>query len=230
MFDSFLFIGLPYLSVFVLIVGSLYRHRNNPFSASALSSQFLESRTLLWGSVPWHLGITLLFVGHLVPVCFPKTWKTLTALPFFLASVESLGIFAALLSVGGLVVMILRRFTAAKLRVVTTTMDVMVLTLLLLQVLLGLITAIHYRWGAVWSLETTTRYLWSLASLQPDISSIKALPLIVRLHITGAWLLLLLIPFSRLIHIFSLPLGFFFRPPQKVVWNNTRQAYRGEKI
>jgi nitrate reductase gamma subunit len=98
-------------------------------------------------------------------------------------------------------------------------MDLVVLFLLFLQVILGILTAMTYRWGSVWSTETTTPYLWSLLTLHPDPLYVAGMPLLVKAHLTGAWVILLAIPFSRLVHMFSLPLEYLFRPPQKVVWN-----------
>src|SRR5690606_18325923 len=52
---------------------------------------------------------------------------------------------------------------------------------------------------------------------------VNELPGVMKLHLTGAWVILLLLPFSRLVHIFSLPLEYITRPPQKVVWTTTRR-------
>lgn len=227
MLDLFLFVGLPYLSIFVLVAGSIYRYRTNPFSYSALSSQFLESRILLWGSVPWHFGIGILFLGHLAVFFFPHWWQARAANPLFLLAVESAGIMASLLAVIGLFLMILRRVKSARLRVVTTKMDFVILSLFLFQVVLGLLVATRHQWGAVWSTETTTPYLWSLVTFRPDIAFVDTMPFVLRCHLVGAWILFLLIPFSRLIHLFSIPVRFFFRPPQKVVWNNSRHSGKG---
>ena len=227
MVESFLFIGLPYIALAICILVSFYRLRYQGFSQSALSSQFLENKQLLWGSLPWHVGIFLILIAHLFVLCFPGLWQALIANKMILISLETVGIGLSVLAVAGLLVLIIRRITSARVQAVTTVMDMMVLFLLLVQVLLGLATASLYRWGAAWSLDTAVPYMWSLLSLQPDISYVVDLPPIVKGHFIVAWLILIAIPFSRLIHVFALPLQYLFRAPQKVVWTNERMQEGG---
>jgi nitrate reductase gamma subunit len=223
MLDAVLFVALPYTALFSLVVGSVLRYRSNPFSYSALSSQFLESRTLWWSSVAWHLGITLILLGHLAALLAPGLWRSLTASPAFLAAVESAGVAAALLAIGGLAALLLRRITSARLQLVTSTMDLVVLALLLQQVVFGLGVALSHRWGAAWSTVTTTPYLWGILTLRPDPALVADLPALVKMHLAGAWLIFLLLPFSRLVHVFSVPFAYLVRPPIKVLWTNPRR-------
>lgn len=223
MLDSFLFVGLPYIALAVCILVTFYRLRYQRFAQSALSSQFLENKQLLFGSMPWHIGIGVILSIHFFVLFFPGLWQALTANRVFLYAVETVGVALSTLAIIGLVVLLFRRVTSAKVQAVTTTMDLVVLLLLLGQVALGLATASLYRWGASWATSTAVPYIWSLISLRPDISYVVDLPPIMKGHILGTWVLLLLIPFSRLIHILALPLQYLFRPPQKVLWTNSRR-------
>ena len=74
MFELFLFVGFPYIAFTLMIALSVYRYRTQRFTYSALSSQFLESNQLRWGSLGWHLGILILAVGHIIPVIVPGIW------------------------------------------------------------------------------------------------------------------------------------------------------------
>lgn len=223
MLDTFLFAALPYLSVFVLLAGSIWRYRTNPYSYSALSSQFLESRGIAWGSVPWHAGIFVILLGHLVALSFPALWQSLMANHTILLAVEGIGLGCTLLCIVGLGVLLYRRLTSGKLQAVSTPVDFVVLALLLLQVVLGLWMALAHRWGAAWAPAVLSPYLWSLLSFAPEPSYVADMPGLVKLHLLGAWLLLLLTPFSRLVHVFSVPLEYLWRAPQKVVWTNPRR-------
>ncbi|MBI5093950.1 MAG: respiratory nitrate reductase subunit gamma [Candidatus Hydrogenedentes bacterium] len=223
MFDVFFFVGLPYIAVFTMVAGTIYRFRKDRLGVSSLSSQFLESKALLWGSVPWHIGIAVVFLGHLIPLLAPGVWQALVARRAFLITIETLGSCAASLCLVGLVILAIRRFASSKLQTVTTAMDLVVVNLLIAQVVLGLGVATAHRWGAVWSTGTTTPYLWSLLRFNPDVSYVAELPALVRVHLVGAFVVFLLVPFSRLVHMFSLPLEYLFRPPQKVVWANPRR-------
>lgn len=224
MIDSFLFVGLPYMAIAACILGTVYRLRSESFTQSALSSQFLESRQLVWGSLPWHLGISLILLAHLAALTFPGVWRAFMQNQMNLYATETVGVALAVLAIAGLTVLIVRRVTSARIQAVTSAMDLVILTLLLVQIILGLLTALLYRWGAMWSTASAVPYVWSLITLQPDAACVTALPPVVKGHIVLAWLIVLLIPFSRLVHIFALPLDYLFRAPQKVVWTSPRRV------
>lgn len=223
MLDAFLFVGLPYIAIVVCVVGSVWRYRSHRYSYSALSSQFLENRKLLWGSVPWHAGLFVVLILHLLPVIVPGLWARLMAVPSLLIAIEALGMCAALLALAGLGVLILRRLMNPYVQAVTTRMDLVILALFAVQVILGIVTAATVRWGAQWVTGTTTPYLWSLLLLRPDLSYVADMPVVVKAHLVGAWLVVLLIPFSRLVHVFSLPLKYLLHRPQFVLWSSPRR-------
>jgi nitrate reductase gamma subunit len=216
-----LYVALPYAAMVAFAVGLIWRYRSRA-TISALSSQILESRWLVWGAVPFHLGMALLALGHLVPLLFPGRWQSLMAQRGALLTIEALGMGAALLCLTGLIVLFIRRLGSASVRASSTAADAVVLAILIAQVSLGLGVATMYRWGAVWSVRTTMPYLWSILTLRPDPSLVAGLPNLVTLHLTGAWIVLALIPFTLLVHMFSVPLGSLVRRPQKVVWMHSR--------
>jgi len=230
MIESFLFGALPYVALFVCIFGSIYRIRTQPISYSSLSSQFLESQGLMWGSLPWHIGILLILLGHFIALLLPGLWHSLMLHSLVLASVEASGLGLSILCVIGLIVLAVRRISSAKIQSVTTPMDLVVLFLLLGQVTLGMVTATMHKWGALWCSATTTPYVWSILTFRPDISFVQDLPIAMRMHIIGAWLLILLIPFSRLIHMFAVPIQYLFRPPQIVEWTSERKEEAAGEI
>ena len=102
MTDNLLFIVLPYLALFICIFGSIYRMRTEPFTYSSLSSQFLEGKGLMWGSLPWHVGITVILLAHLIAFLMPGFWQSLMADQRVLMTVESIGFGLALLCLLGL--------------------------------------------------------------------------------------------------------------------------------
>jgi nitrate reductase gamma subunit len=222
MIETFLLVGLPYLAIAMFIFVTWYRLRNDRFSQSALSSQFLENKVLLWGSIPWHIGIFLVLLGHVVALVVPKLWHGAMLNPVILITVESIGMASALLALFGLIMLFCRRVLSARVQSVTTVMDLIVLLILISQVSLGLATAVFYKWGGLWSTATATPYMWSILTFNPDPALIAGLPPLFKAHVILGWVLVAAIPFSRLIHILGVPLGYLFRAPQKVVWNNPR--------
>ena len=226
MMNAFLFAGLPYIAIATAIIGCFQRIRNNRFSMSARSSQFLEDQKLLWGSVPWHIGIIVVMAGHLIAFLIPKVWSSILSVRGALLTIETIGIACSLLALSGLLVLSWRRVTTARVQAVTTTADHIVVVLLLLQVIVGLASAVQFRYGAAWSTGTVVPYLWGLLTLSPDMSYVTDFPTLFKLHLVGGWLLLLTLPFTRLLHVVSIPVPYFFRSPQIVIWNS-RRAHQG---
>lgn len=222
----FLFVGLPYLAALVCVVGTLYRVRSLPLEYTARSSQILEGRALLWGSVPWHAGIIVILIGHFVALGIPGLWSAIVGLRPALIAIEATGMGLALLCVFGLVVLIGRRITNRRLQAVTDRGDLLLLLLLLVQVVLGLLTAILYPWGAAWSSSTLGAYVWSLATFQPNPGFVGEMKFVIQAHVIGAWLIVAVFPFTRLIHMLALPVEYLFRPFQKVLWNSPRRLER----
>ena len=79
MSDIVLFAAFPYVAVVLAVFGGVHRYRTNRFSYSTLSSQLLENRTLFWGSVPWHYGIVIVLLAHLLGFLMPGMWAAMTA-------------------------------------------------------------------------------------------------------------------------------------------------------
>ena len=132
---------------------------------------------------------------------------------------EVTGLVLALLALVGLAVLIARRLGSARVTAVTSTMDWVLLVALLAQVGLGFWVALVYRWGSDWYLHTAVPWLWSLATLRPQTQFVVALPWVVKLHMLGGFLIVALFPFTRLVHLVTVPIWYLWRPYQVVVWN-----------
>ncbi len=227
--DSFFFISLPYISLAIFLIGTIYRYRATSFKYSSLSSGFLEKRTLFWGSMPFHWGIMFLFFGHLIAFLVPSGVLAWNSHPVRLLILEVSAFVFGLCVLWGLGLLIFRRLTSSRIRSVSTHMDVLIVSLLVAQTVLGLWTALAFRWGSSWFAASVTPYLRSIFALQPDIAGVSALPWVVKLHIIGAFLIVLLIPFSRLVHILVIPLHYVWRPYQRVMWNWEKKRIRNPR-
>jgi nitrate reductase gamma subunit len=216
--DNFTLIGLPYAALLIFLAGTIYRYRANKATYSSLSSQFLEGPQLFWGSLAFHWGILLLFVGHLIAFLVPRSVIAFNAHPARLLIIEVTSFIAGLVVRGGLLMLFVRRVSNARLRVVTSRMDIVVEILLLVQVVLGVVIALQFRWGSSWFAAVLTPYLRSIFVFQPDISAVSTMPWMVKLHLAGAYLLLALVPFTRLVHALVLPAHYIWRPYQRVLW------------
>lgn len=227
--DQILYGVFPYVAIALAVIVSLMRYFDDRFSYSSLSSQFLENRKLFWGAAPWHYGITVILLGHLIAFLIPRSVLAWNGAPLRLYVLEAAALAFGFLTLWGLGVLLFRRFSNARLRVVTSPMDVVLLGVLLLQVVAGLWTAIFYRWGSSWFAAFAAPYLWSILKFSPDVSLVNNLPFMVQLHIVGAFVTLALLPFTRLVHLLPFPITYLWRPYQVVIWNRRRtQAEAGK--
>ncbi|WP_457653256.1 respiratory nitrate reductase subunit gamma [Rhodocaloribacter sp.] len=224
--NLFLFVALPYVALVVFLIGTIYRYRAVRFTYSSLSSEFLEKRALFFGAMPFHWGLLFLFFGHLIAFLIPRGVLAWNGDPMRLLILEVAAFAFGLSVLWGLVVLFVRRLTRPRIRVVTNVMDVVILALLIAQAVLGIWTALAFRWGSSWFAAVLTPYLRSLFILNPDVAAVGALPWVVKLHVVGAFLLVLLIPFSRLVHLLVVPLPYLWRPYQRVIWYWNKEKVR----
>jgi nitrate reductase gamma subunit len=224
MLDAFLFSVMPYGVIVTTIVAVVFRLRKRRFGVSTLSSQFLESDDLFFGSVPWHFGILLVLSGHLLAFLFPRQILSFNSVPLRLYLLEGTGLALGLLALVGIVSLLWRRASSPRIRAVTSPMDLVLLTLLAVQVTTGVWTALFNRWGSSWFASSAAPYLWSVLSLRPDPATIAPLPWTVKTHIVGFYLMLAVLPFSRLMHALVPPLRYLWRPYELVIWNRRRPA------
>lgn len=219
MTDTIIYVVFPYVATALAILGGIHRYFKDRFSFSSLSSQLFEHRILFWGVVPWHYGIVPILLSHLLAVIFPVWWGFILGGPNRLTVLELVGMALGMLTLVGIIILIVRRLVNSHAREVTSVMDWFLFLLLFLQVALGVHIASNYRWGSLWYLHTAEPWFHSLVIFRPDSAPVLPLPLAVRLHLINAFVLILLFPFTRLVHIFTLPVSYLTRPWQLVWWN-----------
>lgn len=220
--NDLLFRIFPYLAAALFVVGTFYRLRYRPFTVSSLSSQLLERRKLFWGSVSFHWGLTLILLAHLAALAVPGTFEAWNSKPVRLYALEATGLALGLWALVGLAILSYRRLSSGRVRAVTTAMDLVVLGLLGAQVLSGVLVAASYRFGSYWGTGVLVPYVRSLLTLDPQPGLMADLPWLVQGHAALFFVFLAVFPFSRLVHIVTLPLGYLFRPWQIVIWPGKR--------
>jgi len=224
--NNFFFIALPYVALAVFLAGTIARYTTTKFQVSSLSSQFLEGKKLFWGSVPFHWGLMFLFFGHLIAFLVPRGILAWNSHPVRLLILEISSLIFGITVLVGLIQLYTRRVTNERVRSQTTRMDIFVELLLLLQFVTGIYSALTLRWGSAWFASVMSPYLKSIFVLNPDIAAVSAMPLMFKLHVIGAFVIVLIIPFSRLIHFLVVPLNYMWKPMQQVMWNWDRKKIR----
>jgi len=221
-----LFAIVPYVVLAIELVASFARYFTQRYKISSLSSEFLEQQQLFWGSVPWHYGIMVVLLGHVVAFLFPSEVLLWNSVPVRLLILEATSLSFGLLALIGLVMLIYRRFTKKRIWVVTSKMDIVVLILLLIQVGTGLGIALFCRWGSSWYAAALVPYLKSLFTLSPNVDYLAFQPWWIKAHILNAFAIIGILPFTRLVHFLILPISYIWRSYQVVIWNADRKKLR----
>lgn len=215
--NDLLFVVFPYVAITLAVVVTIIRWRRHPFSVSALSSQLLEKRKLFWGSLSFHWGITIILLLHLAVLIIPSGFELWNGAPVRLYLLEATGIALALWAGVGLAILLYRRYTNLRVRAVTTRADAVVLGVIAVSIVTGLWIAIGYRWGSFWGTAVFVPYVRSLLIFQPRPELVEALPWVLKIHVLTAFVFVVAFPFTRLVHIITVPFGYLTRPWQKMI-------------
>ncbi len=214
--DIMLWVVVPYVAIAVFIVGHVWRYRYDKFGWTTRSSQLYESRLLRLGSPLFHFGILLVALGHVGGLLVPKAWTEAVGVSETAYHVMAvvLGVLAGVCTLGGAAILVYRRRTVGPVFSATTRNDKIMYVLLVGTIVLGLGTTVlgnltgqphDYR-------ETVSPWFRSIFYFQPEPTLMTEAPLGFQLHALSAWVLFAFWPFSRLVHVFSMPLGYLTRP------------------
>ncbi len=213
MSDLLLFAVFPYLAVAAAAGAGIYRAARLRDTLTARSSQLLESRLQKVGAVPWHWAILLILAAHFAAILFPHSVGVIVANPARVYTLEQIFAALGLLAVWGMALLVVRRLSLTH---STAAMDWVLLVALLVQAATGVYIALAMRWGSGWFVYTASPWLASLATLHPQIDRVVVLPAIVKLHFVNAFVIVALLPLSRLIHAVTVPVSYLWRAPQIV--------------
>ena len=218
--NQLLFGYYPYVAVTVFLLGSLIRFDREQYSWRSGSSQMLRASQLRWGSNLFHVGILAIFAGHFVGLLTPHQLYEafgLTAAAKQLLAIFAGGVFGVICLVG-LVLLVHRRLVDPRIRRTSSAMDIAILLLILAQLVLGLITipySLQHPDGAV--MLQLSEWAQRIVTFRAGAADLVAgVDLIYRLHLLLGLTLFVVFPFSRLVHIWSAPVWYVFRPYQIV--------------
>lgn len=220
---QFLFGYYPYICLAVFLIGSALRYDREQYSWKADSSQLLRKKGMGLGSNLFHVGIILLFFGHLVGLLMPHSiyHHFMTSEAKQLMAMVAGGIFGTICFVG-MTILLKRRLFDERIRATSKPSDIMVLLLIYVQLILGLITipfsAQHPDGSSMIALANWAQYIVTFRSGAADFIVNEAL--VFKLHLVLGTTIFLIFPFTRLVHIFSgvsAPLKYLFRSGYQIV-------------
>lgn len=215
----FLFGIYPYIALATFFIGSLIRFDREQYTWESDSSQLLKKRQLRLGSTLFHLGVLVVFMGHLVGFLMPEPIVLALMSPHMhemLAMVA--GGVAGVFALVGITILAYRRFTEPRIWSNTRYADVLVLVILWLQLVLGLLTVV-YSLNKLpgYSFEVLVQYVQGIVIFRPDNAALLVgVPWVYQVHIFLGLTIFLVFPFTRLVHIWSgfASVFYLFRPYQ----------------
>ncbi|MGJ3508225.1 respiratory nitrate reductase subunit gamma [Enemella sp. A6] len=209
---------LPYLVVLILVGGLIWRYRFDQFGWTTRSSQVYESKLLKIGSPIFHFALLAVLIGHIVGLLIPKAftdWIGLDQHTYHLGAFYGGGL-AGLALVVGLVLLIYRRRSNKAVFRATTWNDKVMYVVLAGVIGLGLfatLTGDTYASGAEHNYrETVSVWFRSLFIFQPKVEAMAAATWQFQAHVIIGLLLFAITPFTRLVHAFTAPVHYLFRP------------------
>lgn len=217
--NQFAFQFYPYIAVAVLLVGSWARYDKAMYTWRTGSSQMVSDRGMRLGSNLFHIGIIAILGGHIVGLLTPHS-----VYGVFLSSGSKQvmamvigGFFGAMCFVG-ISILLYRRLTNARVRATGTFGDTLVLVLIFVQLCLGLVSipvSYHHLDGAV--MVQLAEWAQHIVTLRPGAAAYVAdVHWVYKMHIFLGLTLFLIAPFTRLVHIWSIPVSYLWRPYQVV--------------
>jgi len=228
---DFLFGIYPYIALSVLVVGTVIRYERDPFTWKTSSSQLLRRRQLVIGSVLFHVGVLVIFAGHVVGLLTPIAIFDAMGISHGAKQVLAVvvgGVAGVMALVGG-GMLFHRRWVDPRIRKTSSFADIAILALLLAQLVLGLGT-IFVSLQHLDGHEMTRFMSWAqrILTFRPGAADqIVGVALVFKLHLFLGLTIFLLFPFTRLVHIVSgifAPLRYLFsRPGYQVVRSRRRR-------
>lgn len=228
--DVLLWVVFPYVAAASFIIGHLLRYRYDQYGWTSRSSQLYENKLLKWGSPLFHYGMLAVIAGHVVGLLIPREWLEFFGITEHLYHLGAtwLGTLAALVTIAGMVILLTRRGAIRRVARVTTPMDVVMYLFLAASIIFGTIAVVQFQvLGAGYDYRgSVSPWTRSLILFQPDMSLMSGVPFVFQLHVLASTALFLIWPFTRLVHVLSVPIGYLFRP---YVVYRSRDAHLGAR-
>lgn len=216
--DLLLWVVIPYVTIAVFVVGMIWRYRYDKFGWTTRSSLLYEGKLMRVASPLFHIGLIFVVAGHVIGLLIPEAWTNALGLDergYHIMAV-SLGLVAGIATLVGVVLLIYRRRTVGPVFLATTKNDKLMYIFLFAAICLGITATIlgsgliphdayNYRLGVA-------EWFRSIIFFHPEPQYMVQAPLEYRLHALAGLAVFFIWPFTRLVHAFSAPVGYAFRP------------------
>ncbi|MFT5439934.1 MAG: nitrate reductase gamma subunit [Alphaproteobacteria bacterium] len=228
--NSLIFGIYPYIALSVLAVGTIVRYDREPYTWRSGSSQLLRRKQLIWGSVLFHVGILVIFFGHLVGLLTPIELFDFLGISHGFKQILAIvmGGIAGIVALAGATLLLHRRLFDARVRATSSFGDKAILILIYLQLVLGVATIFisvqHLDGGEMVKFMTWARGIFTFQI--GAAAYVAEVHWIFKLHLFLGLTIFLVFPFTRLVHMLSAPLRYIWRPGYQVVRTRRKGAVR----
>jgi nitrate reductase gamma subunit len=209
-------VAIPYIALTIFIAGHVWRWRTDQFGWTTRTTQLLESRLLRLGSPLFHLGAFAAIGGHVLGLLVPASWTARAGISermYHIVSVTA-GTIAGTMVVAGLALLLARRWVNPRIRPTTTRMDKALFAVMAVTIVLGMTETVgrNLFGGGYDYRETVAVWFRGIFLLHPDSQLMAQAPLVYQLHALSALAFIALWPFTRLVHVWSAPVAYLWRP------------------
>lgn len=227
-FDQAMFGYFPYIALSVLAIGSVIRFDREPYTWRSGSSQLLRRKQLVLGSVLFHLGVLVIFAGHFVGLLTPIQLFDAVGISHGAKQVLAIvaGGIAGVFAIAGALILLHRRVFDPRIRANSSFGDTAILALLTVQLALGLSTiplSAQHLDGS----EMVKFMAWAqrIFTFKPGAANhIAEVHWIFKTHLVLGLTILLVFPFTRLVHMLSAPVWYLNRRGWQLVRTRRNMA------
>lgn len=217
--NNLFFTYLPHIAMTLFWFGVITRIVKTSKSLQAESSQFLSKKGQQWGGNLFHYGIILVFIGHFTGLFTPEHFYHLfmtTATKKILAVI--MGSVFGTAAVVGVTILLVRRLKDQRIKINSTPADILLIVLLLFEMGLGLISVAISAGSSVENYTALGEWAQKVITFQPDAGAvIVGHSIIYKLHIITGLFIFMIFPYTKLMHMFVMPVAYFFRSGYQMV-------------
>ncbi len=216
---NFFFLIYPHIALTIFWVGLIYKLIHNQPQIKTHSSTFFEKRNMRWAANFFHIGIISVFFGHLFGLLTPewlyhlvvdsetKRWLAIT-----------MGGTFGTIALIGLLGLIYRRMTQKNIQVTSNFAEIAILFLFLVEIVLGLSSIESTASESIRNYTDLGAWAQAIVSFKADaFQIIQGHDITYKIHIVIGLTIFLLVPFTKLMHIFTVPLSYIFRKGYQIV-------------
>ena len=215
MLNQFVWVIYPYLCLAIFVIGHIARYKYDQFSWTAKSSEMIEKKQLKWGSLLFHLGIIPVFFGHVVGLLIPANWLEAIGVNNHIYHIGAvyIGSVFGIITLIGMLLLTLRRLSIKNVRRLSSFSDIFVNLVLLIILIMccystlvtnAIQTEFDYR-------QTIAIWFRHLFMFSPNADLMLNVPWSFKLHILLGFTVFACWPFTRLVHVWSVPLSYMNR-------------------